>query len=121
MTESEFLNPQFLINVLNEFPEIVNGHIKYEIYGSNRKWSRTVYIRFTVPISYKNYVNGRTLRISNHRHKKNVHKQFIIDPDAEIVGHKMDVFKRTVQNCIKETRQKTLYYLFKRINQEKED
>lgn len=116
MLESEFLKPDFLEKILQEFPELVNGHLKYEIYGSNRKWSRTIYIKFFMPLNYNHRIEGKTLRISNHRHKKNVHKQFIIDTEAEIVGHRMDVFKRTVQNCINETRQKILYFSFKRIN-----
>lgn len=121
MKESEFLKPEFLERILKEFPALAEKQISYEIYGSNRKWSRTIYIKFFIQINYKQFVVGKTLRISNHRLQKNVHKQFIVDMDADVVEHRMDIFRRTVQNCINETRKKTLYFVFKKINKDKED
>ena len=120
--EIDFLNENFLWEILNSVLEIQRRVIVCEIQKSDRVFSKTLYINFFIPQFYINPTNHIkkikrfTLRISDHKLTKCQHPQFVIKPEAKLTKDRKNQLKNAIHGAIKKAMQKDYYKKLKNIS-----
>jgi len=109
-TEDKFLNKEYVETRLRDFKDIKSKNITFEIKGSDRIDSLSLYVEFFIDNMKLN-----TLRISDHLCKTSPHLQFIIEPTKILAKKKKELFVRTVNHCLAIAKSKKMKYTFRKI------
>ena len=106
--QSKFFSKEYLETRLRDFSAIKKHELYFQIHGSDRALSKTLYVEFWVKDGDKNF-KLQTIRISDHIIDC-PHTQFIIAPYACLTKKKKQQFIRLVENAIKLSKRKSLYH-----------
>ena len=114
--QTKFFEKEFVANILNDFKQIKSKEISFQIYNSDRSYSKSMYIGFWHQIKDIGWRKLATLRISDHTDKNCIHPQFIVDLSGILTKKKVALFRRTISNCIKKCKHKVLQLNINKIS-----
>lgn len=114
--QSKLLDQNYLKTRLEELKEIKKGDVKYNIYESDRLFSKTIYIDFYIQGKdkwYKQY----SIRISDHEIKC-LQEQFIIDRNLTLTKGVKDKFMQLVKKTINRSKNRCFYIEMDKVSNE---
>lgn len=114
--QSKLLDQNYLKTRLEELKEIKKGDVKYNIYESDRLFSKTIYIDFYIQGKdkwYKQY----SIRISDHEIKC-PQEQFIIDRNLTLTKGVKNKFMELVKKTINRSKNRCFYIEMDKVSNE---
>lgn len=101
--QAKLLNKAYLEAQLTDIKEIRRKEVRFDIHESDRAFSQSLYVTFYWQTLEGYWFGGVTVRISDHKSKKNWQVQFIVDPNDTLTKKVKERFRRTLQNAVKKT------------------
>lgn len=114
--QNKFFEKEYVETILRDFKPIKSKEISFQIYDSDRSYSKSMYIGFWHHIKDIGWRKLATLRVSDHIDKNCIHPQFIVDLSKVLTKKKVELFKRTINNCIKRCKHKVLQLNINKIS-----
>lgn len=121
-TEIRFIDEDYVRVRLNDITEIKHKEIKVNIYHSDNIDSNSIYIDFYCKLPSDNgfkWSRNCTLRVSDHHLATYKSTQFIIDGNKIMTKKRKELFFRTLQNCVRKAKTKSLSQEFASLNKGK--
>ena len=114
----KLLDEQYITTRIRELKEVRQKKVTFNIYKSDREFSKTLYIDFYLPQVEDKKFKGWSLRMSDHLIKEVPEQtQFIVNPNEDLTKKKKQHFMRTLENTVKKAQnklfRKTLNKIFK--------
>ena len=107
-TQNKLLDKNYIVTRVQEIKEIRTKELGFEIYNSDRKQSKSIYVSFYSQNANGARFKGHTLRISDHLVRDCPHSQFIVCPNEYLTKKVKEKFMRSLQTTIRKTKTKSL-------------
>lgn len=124
-TQMKLFDEAYVESQVRQVKEVRQKKIDFEIYKSNRVFSRTIYVNFICNAVDGTLLKGCTLRISDHLLPNETHRTFLVKPDNFLDKKTKEKFRKalelTASDTIKKTVRKNLNKLSRRYDSETED
>lgn len=124
-TQMKLFDEAYVESQVRQVKEVRQKKIDFEIYKSDRVFSRTIYVNFICNAVDGTLLKGCTLRISDHLLPNEIHRTFLVKPDNFLDKKTKEKFRKalelTASDTIKKTVRKNLNKLSRRYDSEAED
>ncbi len=124
-TQMKLFDEAYVESQVRQVKEVRQKKIDFEIYKSNRVFSRTIYVNFICNAVDGTLLKGCTLRISDHLLPNEIYRTFLVKPDNFLDKKTKEKFRKalelTASDTIKKTVRKNLNKLSRRYDSEAED
>lgn len=107
-TQIKLFDKAYVESQVRQVKEIRNKQLKFDIYESDRTFSRTLYVNFYWNSMDNKWVKGCTLRISDHLLPNDIHRTFLVNPSKFLDKKTKEKFTHALGIVARDTIKKSI-------------